>query len=295
MFNFPSFDVNGSVCPIEFDNHMYAGSIAKVEMFSNIEFGDIRTTFINGRPYFCAIDIMNALGISDKNINRNIDNAVQDIIEGTSMSVPEYGTKSYTPPQIEVGYPCDIVPPNELYFTVNIEVQHTGNQYCSIINQIVPIKFISKPILYFFIFRSNAPSARRFKGWMSNVILPYLEELGRQNAVAVLQSAVQKQQEEKINQIYDKVNSINDTVNKVDNGCNRAFHYTNDNIDDLRARVDEIGWNSYNNLQMNSTMYKNSSNMMNNTLRLMNNTQNIMNSQVDLATGLNTIFGGNIE
>ena len=39
----------------------------KLMTFTNEEFGNVRTTIINGKPYFCASDVAKALGYKRPN------------------------------------------------------------------------------------------------------------------------------------------------------------------------------------------------------------------------------------
>lgn len=49
--------------------------MAELQIFKNDEFGEVRTTTIEGKPYFCGSDIAKALGYSDvhKAIKQNCD------------------------------------------------------------------------------------------------------------------------------------------------------------------------------------------------------------------------------
>ncbi|MCR0428123.1 hypothetical protein MKA34_23255, partial [[Clostridium] innocuum] len=39
--------------------------MAELQIFKNDEFGEVRTTIIDGKPYFCGSDVAKALGYSD--------------------------------------------------------------------------------------------------------------------------------------------------------------------------------------------------------------------------------------
>ncbi|MCR0363671.1 Bro-N domain-containing protein [[Clostridium] innocuum] len=49
--------------------------MAELQIFKNDEFGEVRTTIIDGKPYFCGSDVAKALGYSDvhKAIKQNCD------------------------------------------------------------------------------------------------------------------------------------------------------------------------------------------------------------------------------
>ena len=49
--------------------------MAELQIFKNDEFGEVRTTIIDGKPYFCGSDVAKALGNSDvhKAIKQNCD------------------------------------------------------------------------------------------------------------------------------------------------------------------------------------------------------------------------------
>jgi len=39
--------------------------MAELQIFKNDEFGEVRTTIIDGKPYFCGSDVAKALGYSN--------------------------------------------------------------------------------------------------------------------------------------------------------------------------------------------------------------------------------------
>lgn len=111
----------------------------KIEIFKNEEFGEIRTTIVDGKPYFCASDIAKSLGYSN---------------------------------------PRDAISRHCRYVVKRDGVSKTTNQYGTTTNQTVEMSFIPEGDVYRLIMKSKLPSAEKFESWVCDEILPTIRETG---------------------------------------------------------------------------------------------------------------------
>ena len=158
-------------CPVYMEDHTYGGNIARIESFTNINFGKMRTTVINGKPYFCCIDICRALGLDS-------DHAARDV---------RMKADTYTPyrDSIAVGY-------YELYYYIPTEVVTGTKKDGSPSVQTINMMYICEPIMYMVIFKSRKPEALEFQWWVYEDILPRISYLGRDNSIRVLQEEIMR-------------------------------------------------------------------------------------------------------
>lgn len=111
----------------------------KIQIFSNTEFGKMRTVMIDGEPWFVGKDVAEALGYGNGNSkSKSIANAIKDHVDAEDKGV----TKMMTP---------------------------GGTQQVTIINE---------SGLYSLILSSKLPSAKRFKRWITSEVLPTLRKNG---------------------------------------------------------------------------------------------------------------------
>lgn len=259
-------------CPIYFENHEFGGHLYSIEEFTNINFGNIRTTILNGKPYFAAMDVVNNLHMAVKSYHTIVQECIQDVEES-----------------IKEGY-IDSIHPEELFFYLNIEVTHKGgNQYCTKeIKHMVRTLFISEPIMYLLIMRSRKKEAVGFKVWLATQILPQLRVIGRDRASQILYNESCKLMSA-LNDVNRKYADMKESAEKNGLICNgiaeMLFNHVYQNdlttanitraIQDLVYRVDSIGYNQ---------------NYICNTMQ--QNTNQINNKITDIATGLNAVFNG---
>lgn len=274
---------NDVICPIYFENHNFAGHLVSINQFINMDLGNIRTTIINGKPYFAGVDICRGLYLDPNKSSEYILEAVKDILieynttPQTELRGSELYNQNSLTPTFETGR-SDFIEnrfERELYFYIDIEVSHSNGH--SIVKQIVRTIFISEPVLYMLLFRSRKREAVRFKAWMAVEVLPNLRVLGREQAINLLNNEMAN--------IMNTINSINTNYDELKDSAQKnaamlngiyelaSRNIQNQNINaaildskiaDLTFRVDNVGFNSV----------------------------DISNKITDIATGLNMIFGG---
>ena len=115
-----------------------------LQVFSNSEFGNIRTVTVNGEPWFVGKDIAEALGYS--NASKAVMNHVDDEDKQFLM--------------------CDIAD------SQNGNVL-TGQSKTAIINE---------SGLYSLILSSKLPNAKKFKRWVTSEVLPAIRKTGHYEA-----------------------------------------------------------------------------------------------------------------
>ena len=68
-------------CPIYFEDHSFGGIVSQIENLINYDFGfNIRSTFINGKVYFCANDICKGLALNTKDTSKLTMQAADDVM-----------------------------------------------------------------------------------------------------------------------------------------------------------------------------------------------------------------------
>ena len=285
---------NEIFCPIYFENHNYPGHLYSIENFTNINFGDIRTTIINGRPYFSAIDLCRGLLINPKNISQMVIEASQDIINSYYNDTPHTRSGGYQnskklivkAPHTRSGEPQNsenseksiVEAPlaryggpvgNDLYYYLDIEVKHQGNQYCNEVSQVVKTIFVSESMMYMFMFKSRKREAVRFKAWLATEILPNMRLIGPQKSVQLLN--------QEANTIADELANINNQYSNIESNTTKILEKQDMDtkliryeMNDIKARLDAIG----------------------NLTGVLAADDCILNDKVTaIASGLNTIFG----
>lgn len=111
----------------------------ELQIFDNTEFGKVRTTEINGKPYFAATDVARALGYSNPHdaISRHCKGVVKH--EGVSQTINQHGVAT-----LQNGY----------------------------------INFIPEGDIYRLVIRSNLEGAERFESWIFDEVIPQIRETG---------------------------------------------------------------------------------------------------------------------
>lgn len=122
----------------------------EIKIFKNNEFGKVRVIIIDEEPWFAGVDIAECLGYKNPNqtINDNVEE--EDAIKLTNEEFSIY-------------FP-DISKENIVNFgKINSQ----------------DMKFINESGLYTLIMKSKLGSAKRFKRWVTNEILPYIYKIGK--------------------------------------------------------------------------------------------------------------------
>lgn len=127
-----------------------------MKIFSNPEFGDIRTEVINGEPWFCLSDVCKALLI-------NNPSQIKTRLNEAGIITNEVGVRT--------GLKSDGTP--------------------SI--QKMPMLFVNEANLYKTIFQSRKESAERFTDWVTSEVLPSIRKTGSYQQVPPLTAAEQIQ------------------------------------------------------------------------------------------------------
>lgn len=115
-----------------------------VQVFSNSEFGNIRTVTVNGEPWFVGKDIAEALGYS--NASKAVMNHVDDEDKQFLM--------------------CDI----------------TDSQNGNVLTGQSKTAIINESGLYSLILSSKLPNAKKFKRWVTSEVLPAIRKTGHYEA-----------------------------------------------------------------------------------------------------------------
>ena len=115
-----------------------AGASTKVTLFTNDEFGAVRTTVINGEPWFVGKDVASALGYENQNrdIARHVDEDDRVMIDGKSQ------------------------------YQNGIELGQRGGWV------------INESGVYALVFGSKLPKAKEFKRWVTREVLPSIRKHG---------------------------------------------------------------------------------------------------------------------
>lgn len=112
----------------------------KLEIFKNEEFGEVRTTILNGKPYFCGSDIAKILG--------------------------------YAKPQNAISVHCR----GALKQGIGVQTGTKANGAPAL--QTVEMMFIPEGDVYRLIMKSKLPSAEKFESWVMDEVLPTIRKTG---------------------------------------------------------------------------------------------------------------------
>lgn len=130
---------------------------AKVTVFNNEEFGEVRTVTIDGDPWFVGKDVAEKLGYA------NINKAVAMHIDEEDKKVLDFKGFSQNG---------------------NTSKLWSGNDFS---NKIV----VNESGLYTLIFGSKLDSAKRFKHWVTSEVLPTIRKTGGYNRPLTLEEQLQ--------------------------------------------------------------------------------------------------------
>ena len=116
-----------------------------LQTFNNAQFGELRTTEIEGKVYYCGTDIARALGYA------NPQKAIKDHCKLGGVTNRSVG--------VQTGYKADGTPAMQ-----NVEM-----------------KFITEGNVYRLIARSKLPQAEKFESWVFDEVLPQIAHTGSYN------------------------------------------------------------------------------------------------------------------
>ena len=264
-------------CPIYFEDHRFGGHVASIENLTSVDLDVVRTTILNGKPYFAAADVCKGL---------YIDSYRHAVIEAVA-DINNYNyCKNVTPCTRTTGLENSLntgFVEDELYYYLNIEVSHANRH--GIVNQSVPMIFIAEPVVYMLMFKSRKREAIHFKAWLAMDILPGLRVLGRENAEMLIHTETTKMMET-LNEINAKYDQIKDILLQNNSTVGQLFDF-----EMIRKTQDDTNLANLNNNvisvlnTMNLSDRYDASNIMSNI--------NTLNEKVtDIASGLNMIFCG---
>lgn len=133
----------------------------EIQVFSNPEFGSIRTVWIDGVPWFIGRDVAAALGYGGNNpTSKALTDAIRrhvDPDDKQHISYQEFQGRRNTNPNSTGGSE-----------TMTLDgINHFGAYV------------INESGIYGLIFGSHLPAARDFKHWITSEVLPALRERGR--------------------------------------------------------------------------------------------------------------------
>lgn len=124
----------------------------ELKVFENQEFGKVRTIVRDGEPWFVGKDVAAALGYSNTKdaISSHIDNEDKTIIQRSEIATIQ-----------------NSIPKSEL--SINFVSADIPNRGLTIINE---------SGLYSLVMSSKLPSAKKFKRWVTNEVLPSIRKHG---------------------------------------------------------------------------------------------------------------------
>lgn len=136
----------------------------KIEVFTSLEFGQVRTLTINGEPYFVGKDVAEALGYTNtkKAIGDHVDEEDKRIIQRSHFVT------------LENNLPKEVFPVN----FVNAIIPNRG------------LTVINESGVYALVFGSKLPNAKKFKHWVTSEVLPLIRKHGAYMTSETLEKAL---------------------------------------------------------------------------------------------------------
>ena len=205
-----------------------------LQIFSNEEFGEIRTLLIDGQPWFVGKDIVCSLGYDLNN-----------------HSYTKY-IKRYCDEDDIINYNKE----TQSHCGLELDYKEFGQRGGLLINEYA---------LYDLVFESPLPSAKTFKSWVTHEVLPsirktgsytmpqdqYQELFGQFNKIQNKIESNNRYMFNKISDMNNQINEVNNTLNKTDAKIN--YDLKND-IKDLQSGFNRLT-DCYNSLC--NSMYNN--------------------------------------
>lgn len=137
---------------------------SKFEVFTNAEFGSVRTLAIDGEPYVVGKDVAEILGYSNYKdaIARHVDEEDKRVIQRSDFTT------------LENNLPKEVFPVNFVDATI-------PNRGLTVINE---------SGVYALVFGSKLPNAKRFKRWVTAEVLPSIRKHGAYMTDSTLEQAL---------------------------------------------------------------------------------------------------------
>ena len=165
----------------------------EMQVFTNPEFGQVRTVEIDGEAWLVGRDVAAALGYGDGNQNsKALSNAIADHVDDEDKKMLPYSTfKEYQ----------------------NGDLKNISHYGATVINE---------SGLYALVFGSRLPNAKQFKRWVTHDVLPSIRRTGgyqmpqAQMTPAQLlaaQAQVLVDMEQRMNEMQDRTASLETKVN----------------------------------------------------------------------------------
>lgn len=180
--------------------------MSDIQIFSNPDFGEIRTIIIDGDPWFCGKDIAGSLGYT------NEKNAVKRHCDEGEVSKQTLG--------VQTGIKRDGSP--------------------AIMN--TDLLFVNESGLYSLIFGSKLESAKKFKKWVTSEVLPEIRKTGTYG-VPQLPTDPMKLLElhyQAIKQVDNKVNTLEQKFDKFEKSLPLLPNEADEVSNAVKKRVVEI-------------------------------------------------------
>jgi prophage antirepressor-like protein len=194
-----NLEIKKITVPIVFESHEYGGTVRSIEEFTNIDFGIVRTVYIDNEPYFSAKDICRGLFIVKS--RQAAIGAVNEMLMSINAGVSKQD-------------------PSKLYYYIETEITHKAR--AGYVTQKVKEIFISESILYILLGKSRKKEAILFRTWVLGDVLPDLRKIGMNNSMILLQ--------ELSNRLDNIDNNINSGFNNINNNMDNRFIGVNGNI-----------------------------------------------------------------
>lgn len=136
----------------------------EITLFQSAEFGQIRTTEINGTPYFVGKDVAEALGYSNTKdaIAKHVDDEDKRLLQRSDFAT------------LENHIPKEVLPVN----FVRADIPNRG------------LTIINESGVYALVFGSKLPTAKKFKHWVTSEILPTIRKHGAYMTEQTLEQAL---------------------------------------------------------------------------------------------------------
>ena len=156
-----------------------------MQIFNNLEFGEIRTVIIDNEPWFIAKDISEPLGYAQvANMSKLIDKEDKQVISSSILD------------------------------------EQVGDY-----KQAYQITIINESGLYAAIFSSKQENAKRFKHWVTSEVLPSIHKTGSYNMPTTPQGQIQLlaqgivEMQEQINTVSDNVQAVRSDFDTFKEDC----------------------------------------------------------------------------
>ena len=275
------------MCPIYFSNHDWGGVVREIENFTNLYFDfNVRSTLLNGKPYFASSDVLKCLNMDTNNSRSVVMKAINDLVQSEYANLQSQPNQENEDPlQTTRGARYQENQwfnrfENELYFYINLRVS-TYNQYGPCGFRTVRTMFISEPVLYTLIFRSNKQEAVNLRAWLSIEVLPKMRSIGRERTDQALSILDNLAAQGKLDTILALLQQISDNaVSKEE-----VFSHANNILNVIGNCTKSIVQNQYN---MENDLLQNQFYTTNDIVQRENN---IYDQTVKTASALNAMFG----